>query len=128
MSGKGKRFFLDTNAIVALLTGNKPLLNLLHNADCIATSVICAIEFLSFSGLSEADRTLFQKFLQRVDVFDLCAQDSELIERILAIRMHRQLKLPDAIIAATAAVQKCTLVTADERLLKTKGIDTLPYS
>ena len=123
----GKRFFLDTNAIVALLAGNKTLLDMIQNADLIATSVICSIEFLSFNGLSHADRILFQTFLHRIDVFDLCAGDTELIERVLEIRMHKQLKLPDAIIAATASIQQCMLVTADERLLKTDGIKTLPY-
>lgn len=37
----GRRYFLDTNAIVALLAGNRMLLELLNQADYVATSVIC---------------------------------------------------------------------------------------
>ncbi|EDX78747.1 hypothetical protein MC7420_7400 [Coleofasciculus chthonoplastes PCC 7420] len=62
----GNRYLLDTNAIVALLQGNSQLIQLLQDADWIGVSVISQIEFLAFSGLSEADRQLFQQFLQRV--------------------------------------------------------------
>jgi predicted nucleic acid-binding protein len=67
----GNRYLLDTNAIVALLQGNSQLIQLLQDADWIGVSVISQIEFLAFSGLSEADRQLFQQFLQRVEIVGL---------------------------------------------------------
>ncbi len=51
----GNRYLLDTNAIVALLQGNPQITRLLQNADWIGISVISQIEFLAFSGLSQAD-------------------------------------------------------------------------
>jgi len=52
----GNRYVLDTNAIVALLQGNLQLVQLLQNASWIGISIISQIEFLVFSGLTEADR------------------------------------------------------------------------
>jgi len=61
----GERYLLDTNAIVALLQGNSPLIQLLQNPDWIGISVISQIEFMAFTGLTEADLQLFEQFIQR---------------------------------------------------------------
>jgi hypothetical protein len=60
--------------------------------------VISQIEFLSFSGLTQSDRQLFQQFLQQVEIVGLTAGDVMLIEKIIEIRQQYRLKLPDAII------------------------------
>lgn len=52
----GKRYLLDTNAIVLLLQGSRALVTLLQNAEWVAISVINQIEFLAFSELNESDR------------------------------------------------------------------------
>ena len=51
----GNSDLLDTNAIVQLLKGNKELIAVLGAADFIATSIVAEMEYLSFSGLSDAD-------------------------------------------------------------------------
>jgi tRNA(fMet)-specific endonuclease VapC len=114
----GNRYVLDTNAIVALLQGNVKLVQLLQNANWIGVSVISQIEFLVFSGLTEADRQLFQQFLQRVEVVDLRAGDVAFIEKIVEIRQQYRLKLPDAVIAAMAIQNSAGLVTADQAFVK----------
>jgi tRNA(fMet)-specific endonuclease VapC len=114
----GNRYLLDTNAIVALLQGNSQLIQLLQNADWAGISVISQIEFLAFSGLSQADRQLFQQFLQRVQVINLAAIDTMLIEKIIEIRRQYRFKLPDAIIAAMAIQNSANLVSADQEFAK----------
>ncbi|NEO40208.1 MAG: type II toxin-antitoxin system VapC family toxin [Moorea sp. SIOASIH] len=114
----GNRYFLDTNAIVALLQGNTQLIQLLQNAEWIGISVISQIEFLAFSGLAESDRQLFKQFLQRVEVIGLVSIDTGLIEKIIEIRQQYRLKLPDAIIAAMAIQNSASLVTADQEFAK----------
>ena len=42
----GKRYLLDTNALVALMAGNAGLLSLIKQADWLGVSVINVIEFL----------------------------------------------------------------------------------
>jgi tRNA(fMet)-specific endonuclease VapC len=93
----GKRYLLDTNAIVALLQGSPALVTLLQNAEWVGISVISQIEFLAFSGLSESDCDLFAEFLKRVEVIDLAASNNLLIEQIINVRLQYRVKLPDAI-------------------------------
>ncbi len=114
----GDRYLLDTNAVVALLQGNSQLLQILQNTDWIGISVISQIEFLAFSGLSELDHQLFQEFIQRVEVVGLLAKDTLLINNIIKIRQQYRLKLPDAVITATAIQNTASLVTADQELIK----------
>ena len=56
----GKRYLLDTNALIALLQGNRELVALTQSADWLGVSVISVLEFLGFDGLAEQDRLLFQ--------------------------------------------------------------------
>ncbi|APC91091.1 MULTISPECIES: type II toxin-antitoxin system VapC family toxin [Francisella] len=112
----GNRYFLDTNAIIQLLQGNEDLIKLLTHADYIAVSIISKIEFLSFTKLSSNDKKLFEKFLNKVTVYDLVADDYELIQKIVNFRQKKALKLPDAIIAAKSNLCECILVTADRKL------------
>jgi tRNA(fMet)-specific endonuclease VapC len=109
----GNRYLLDTNAIIALLQGDSSLIKLLRDANWLGISVISQIEFLAFSGLTEADRELFQGFLQRVEVINLNYENESLIEQIITIRQQYRLKLPDAIIAAMTKQNSAKLVTRD---------------
>ncbi|MUH01207.1 PIN domain-containing protein [Scytonema sp. UIC 10036] len=118
----GKRYLLDTNAIVALLQGSPALVTLLQNADWIGISIISQIEFLAFSGLSESDINLFTEFLNRVEVIDLAASNDLLIKRIINVRLQYRVKLPDAIIASTALQVGASLVTGDRELNKVTSL------
>ena len=124
----GSRYFLDTNAMVQILAGNRELLVLLADAEYVATSIICELEFLSFPTLPEKDALLFQQFIKRSEMVDLASGDLALKNRILEIRSARKLKLPDAIILASSSISRCTLVTADRQLLNMKEFDVQGYA
>ena len=115
MSG---RFFLDTNAIVELLKGNDNVLRIVRSADFLACSIISELEYSSFSGLTENDVNLIDEFLSRISVIDICHSDTELKREILGARKAKKIKLPDAIILASAKLKNCQLVTADIELIK----------
>lgn len=123
----GRRYFLDTNAIVQLLSGNPSIMELLSDAEYIATSVICEIEFFSFTGLTEEDRVLFGKFSRKIEIIDLRSADTNIKEQIYRLRSTKKLKLPDAVIAAAASVNECILLTADKKLLSVPDINVLSY-
>jgi tRNA(fMet)-specific endonuclease VapC len=61
----GKSYFLDTNAIIQLLRGNRELVSRLEEAEFIASSVISKLEYLSFQYLSESDIMLFNIFFPK---------------------------------------------------------------
>lgn len=114
----GKRYLLDTNALVALLEGHEALISLVQDADWIGVSVINVLEFLGFDGLTEPDRLIFTELLSRIAVVDLNHADAALMAHITALRKTRSLKLPDAIVMASAAIHQATLMTKDAALIK----------
>jgi tRNA(fMet)-specific endonuclease VapC len=123
----GKRYLLDTNAIVSLLQGSEALITLLQNAEWVGISVISQIEFLAFSKLSESDRQLFEQFLKRVEVINLVTDNNLLIEQIIQIRLQYRVKLPDAIIASTALQLGASLVTTDSELTKVTSLTIINW-
>lgn len=99
----GRRYILDTNAIVALLKGNESLLNCTEQAEWVGISIISKLEFLSFPDLTESDSKLFKEFQKRINVIDLSHMDEYLNSKIIDIRQsYKKIKLPDAIIISTA--------------------------
>jgi tRNA(fMet)-specific endonuclease VapC len=123
----GSRYFLDTNTIVQLLSGNQAILEIIADAEYIATSVICEIEFFSFPGLTEDDRTLFNEFARQIEIIDLRSEDTDVKERIYRLRSTKKLKLPDAVVAASSLVNECILLTADKKLLQVSEIKAQSY-
>jgi hypothetical protein len=114
----GERYSLDTNAIVCLLRGDEALHQRLQSAEWVGISILSHIEFLAFPNLSESDGRIFQKFSEAVDVVGLDRTERALIVRIVSLRIQYRLKLPDAIIAATAIERGAILVTDDRTLRK----------
>ncbi len=112
----GKRYFFDTNTIVALLKGNSEIVKLATEAEFIAISVISRLEFFAFASLSAVDKNLFERFVSRVTVVDLAMHNLMLLDAISEIRIQSSLKLPDAIILASAKSVNATLITADVKL------------
>lgn len=114
----GKRFLIDTNALIALLQGNQALLDLSETAEWIGISVISILEFSSFSGMTPADLNLLREFEATVVVVDIAHRDQEFMQLIAQTRLRTKLKLPDSIILASAASQNAALITNDAQLLK----------
>jgi tRNA(fMet)-specific endonuclease VapC len=121
----GDRWFLDTNALVALLQGNPDVLGKATRAQWLGVSVINVLEFLGFPGLEDADKKLFESLLQQMQVVDVLHGDDHQMQLIARLRQTRALKLPDAIVLASAAAQAATLLTNDAQLLKLNGTEPL---
>jgi predicted nucleic acid-binding protein len=121
MSGSS-RFVLDTNAVVSLLAGNRNLAELLESAAYVGISIISYLEFLAFDGLSDSDRQCFASLCRRIEVVSLKHDDSTLIQKTLDLRREHRLKLPDAIIGATAMCRNATLITNDSHFSTIKPL------
>lgn len=118
----GERYLLDTNAVIALLRGHGPLATRLREAQWVGISILSQIEFLAFPDLSEDDKLYFARFLERVEVVGLERTQVLLIQQVIEVRRVHRLRLPDAIIVATALHSSATLVTGDQRLLTLAGV------
>jgi len=73
------------------------------------------------------DASLFTIFVDKIDVVSLDWNDRNLVDITISLRKVNNIKLPDAIIAATAMENNAVLVTADRRLLSLKDINTLEF-
>jgi tRNA(fMet)-specific endonuclease VapC len=121
----GERYLLDTNAVVALLRGDQLFERRLQNAEWVGISVLSEIEFLAFPNISPQDRQALRQFADMVEVIGLDHSSGTLIDRVVSLRQQYKLKLPDAIIAATALEAGATLVTEDAQLRKLSALATM---
>ena len=123
----GKRYLLDTNAVIQLLAGNPSLIKMVEDSDFLAISVISKLEFLSYPDLTEDEKNAFSELLEDLTVFDLMASDSALMQETVAMRIDGGLKLPDAVIAATALVNACVVITNDAHFAHQKRVQARTY-
>lgn len=110
----GSRYLLDTNAIIQLLDGNRQIAGLLNRAESVAMSVISEFEFLAYAELDERDLAEFKSFRECINVFDVPSDDFDFTQLVVEARKNFKLKLPDAIIAATARANGLAVLTADD--------------
>jgi predicted nucleic acid-binding protein len=115
----GPEFLLDTNLVIGLLKATpeaiamKDLYRL--TLDKSAVSQITRMELLGFPNLDAGEDKQIRAFLESITV--LMINSTIETEAIILKRQHR-VKLPDAIIAATAHIHALQLLTLDERLAK----------
>lgn len=109
---------LDTNVVLYFLGGR--LTNSLPSGQYFV-SVITEIELLSYPSLSPDEEVQIRNFLTKITVVGI---ESNIKELAIALRKQYRLRLPDAIIAATAQSLNATLFTNDVRLANLKEINT----
>ncbi len=108
----GAQFLIDTNAIIDLsagrlsVTGRDFLSELIDTAPHI--SVITKIELLGFSAVNQ----VISDFANAAVVYGLT---DVVVNRTIDLRKQYRIKLPDAIIAATALVYGATLISRNNR-------------
>lgn len=122
-----KRYFLDTNAVIALLGGNAVIADLLKDADWVGMSVITEIEFLAYEKITSGAIETFHVFANRVVTADLASENHDLIAECIRLRKGTGLKLPDAVIAAQTIIHNAVLVTADRYFEKVSDVTVLNY-
>jgi predicted nucleic acid-binding protein len=116
MSGK----IPDSNAVINFLNGvagADRLIDMLDNTERYI-SVITRMELLSFPRLTPEVEQNTLRFLADCNIVPL---NQKVEETAIMLRRENRLKLPDAIIAATAFVLEATLITNDENLLRLNG-------
>lgn len=125
-------YLLDSNTTIDYLDNKLDkqgmlFINKIVDSNELRFSVISKIEVLGFNIKQTEALTLLNNF---VDVSFVYYLDEAIVSRTIAIRETQKIKLPDAIIAATAVANKLTLITRNakdfEKINKLKVIN--PYS
>ena len=119
----GNKFFLDTNAVLYILSGDKILAELLYG-EKLCVSVITEMELLSYSNITAKEKQKIQDFLSEFVIVNI---DDAVKLQTIEIKKQSRLKLPDSIIAATAIVSDLPLLTSDKHYKKVKGLNLLFY-
>lgn len=104
------RALLDSNILIDLFNGIAAAEEELAGLGDPAISVISWIEIIA--GARSDQEPAIRRFLAGLTRIDLT---SAIAERAATIRRERRIKLPDAIIQATAEVSGLILVTRNER-------------
>jgi len=109
------RFFLDSNIIIATLNRELDLLAFLDNfPDCEAyINLVVEIELLSKAGMSKQEEAEVRLLL---DSFKWAEIDKTVRETAIEIRRSKGLRLPDALIAASAITLNATVLSNDPHL------------
>lgn len=106
---------VDTNVLILFSKGDEAVVKKLSALrEPLFISRISYIEFLADKLLSPQEREAAQQFLIRN--FTIIDIDQALADVVIAIRSKTILKIPDAIIAATALKQNDTLYTFDRQI------------
>ncbi|GAC1303839.1 MAG: hypothetical protein NVSMB24_10380 [Mucilaginibacter sp.] len=114
----GIKYLADTNCFIYLLDQN-PLI--LPFADDIwAFSYITEIELLSKKGISKIEEITIIEMLETC--FKL-THSQALTDLVIKLKRENNIKLPDAIIAASAQLLQLPLITADKGFANLKDID-----
>jgi len=112
----GPSVLLDTNIVLYLLKGDDKLEGLLQGTT-VFLSVITKVELLSHPVLDEAAEKVIRELLDQANVMEF---SNVIQERTIQLRRKYKMKLPDAVIAATAAFLNVQLITADKQFAKLK--------
>lgn len=114
----------DSNIVIDFLNGIKAAREEFDLYEGRAISMITWMEVMS--GVPPEMEAVTRQFLAR---FELVSIDAEVAERAVRLRASKSLKLPDAIVLASAIVRGLILVTRDTKAFGTNTPAVrIPYS
>lgn len=122
-----KDYLTDTNTVIDYLDNKLPdKINQLIDVIESRISVITRMELLSWPGANHPQTEVLHEFINASEVFAL---EEPIILKAIDIRKTFKIKLPDAIIAATAVVNNLSLITRNIKdFEKIDGLEVLnPY-
>jgi len=118
----GKKYLLDSNTVIDYIAGlhpykNRQWLNQIIDEE-INVSIITKIEVLSFDPDKDDNYPILIDFFEASKIFELT---DDIVSKTIQIRQKQKIKLPDAVIAATALMNGLVLVSRN-----TKDFESVP--
>ncbi len=105
------RNVIDTNVWLDALSGKlaaAAFLKIAVQASWAGYSAITRLELFGLPGLKDEEEN---KIAELLKPFPEIAVDSRIIDKAIRVRKTKRIKVPDAIIAATALEKECSLIT-----------------
>ncbi len=120
----GTKLLVDTNVFIRLFEGDAEVAKYLQG-NHLFVSIITEMELLGFHGISESDKQFYRTVLDDCSLLEL---SQPIKERTILLKQQYRVRLPDAIIAATANFLSLPLLTYDKGFSKFSQIDVLLLS
>ncbi len=111
-----ERYLIDTSGVIKYLNETFPPLSLslideIVDRECVI-SFIVEIELQVWDPPNSDDLRIYQSLLSNSIIIGV---DSDIIREAIRVRKTYKLKLPDAIIAATALINDMTLIADNDK-------------
>lgn len=113
---RNERVAIDTNILLYVLGGDELAHELVRGREVVASTMV-RMEALVYHGKDAAHMQQVHRFLERCQLEEI---HRTIQDRAVDLRMRHRLKLPDAVIAATAVHLGIPLITADKVFSKLK--------
>ena len=122
----GRRYLVDTNVLIGFLGGHAWATEFLRDSAIeesqILVSVVTRMELLGFPEITDEEELKIRELLGRLRAVSIDEQTEAVA---ISIRRRTGLKLPDALIAATAITRDAALVTADTDFERIPGLEVI---
>jgi predicted nucleic acid-binding protein len=104
---------LDSNTIIYLSKKLIKIDDILEDNTIPLVSVVTYMEVLGYDFKDDSEKNFIKKLFSFLEIVYI---DEEIAIKTIKIREENKIKLPDAIICATALYKKAKLITNDEKL------------
>lgn len=104
----GRRLLLDSNIIIYVAKKQVDPGGFIQPEDELFISDISYMETLGYPFSDENEKRETEALLDILFRFSI---EESIVQKVVEIKQQRRIKLPDAIIAATAIVHNCAIVT-----------------
>ena len=104
----GRKVVVDSNIIIYLSKGELDIGDVSEKYDDFYISIITYLEVLGFQFKDKGEMEIIKELLSNFEMINI---NPEIAENVISIRQQKKIKLPDAIILATAQFLGCDLLT-----------------
>ena len=118
MSGN-KNVILDSNIVIYLSQKKLSIDEIFQENREYSISLVTYMEILSYNFPSTEEEDFVRKLLSLFKIIDIT---KKIAQEVIRLKKKRKIKLPDAIIVATALVENAVLYTNDKQLHSVEGL------
>jgi len=119
----GKEILVDTNIILYLLNGSDTLEEVLQGKD-VYVSFITELELIGYKNITPKEE---QQIIHILDDCSIVPMNNRIKEKYVELRRKYNLKLADAVIAATAVTFDFPIITSDNHFKTIQELNLISY-
>lgn len=106
----GNKGLLDSNVIIDASKGIVTIQDIVNEYDYLYTSIISYVETKGYNFEDNEEKEIVNQILNSIEIVNL---DRAIADTAIEYRKKKKIKLPDALILATAKLIKADLITSD---------------